>query len=173
LEKEQHGALRNRSVDRDGGEGNPAAGDRIGPKRSWCFLELGFLAVANQLLMWMMRHRPKKCLTRTAAGRARSLAGGGSSLEWRESAQPALCDITGEGRLQENAARVTCRGIFLLTTAVRQLRHAKHAAQDSYQDGPSFAELSRKILVVRIESREGFTGTWCTTSGIAGDLGYA
>ena len=40
-----------------------------------------------------------------------------------------------------------------MPTAVGQLRLAQHAAQDSYQDGPSFAELSRDVLVVRVGNK--------------------
>jgi hypothetical protein len=66
---------------------------------------------------------------------------------------------------------VMCCGIFLFDYCSRQLRREQHAAQGSYQFGLSFAELSRKVLVVGVGTREDITGTWCTTSCIAGDLG--
>jgi hypothetical protein len=92
-------------------------------------------------------------------------------LEWRESAHPALCDITREGCYKESVRCVTWRGTFKFDNCSRQLRREQHAAQGSYQYGLSFAELSRKVLVVGVGTREDITGTWCTTSCIAGDLG--
>jgi hypothetical protein len=122
--------------------------------------------------MWMKKPRPKIMPPENVGGQKQDhFAGGGARLEWCGSARPALCDITGEGGLQENVPRVTCCGIFLFDYCSRQLRREQHAAQGSYQFGLSFAELSRKVLVVRVGTREDITGTWCTTSCIAGDLG--
>ena len=46
-------------------------------------------------------------------GKQNHLSGVGPRLELSESAQPARCEITGEGSLQESVSRVTRRGISL------------------------------------------------------------
>jgi hypothetical protein len=42
-----------------------------------------------------------------------------------------------------------------MPTAVGQLRLAQHAAQDSYQDGLSIAELPREVLLVVVGNKGG------------------
>jgi len=71
-------------------------------------------------------------------------------LRWESSgfARPAPCEVQEIG-----AHRGLCRArrvaeFSCLITADGQLRLAQHAAQDSYQEGLIFAELSREILVV-------------------------
>ena len=54
---------------------------------------------------------------------------------------------------------MTYCGIFLFGYCSRQLRREQHAAPGSYQLGLRFAELSRKVLVVGVGTREAITGT--------------
>jgi len=94
-----------------------------------------------------------------SAGRAKFLA------SWRIKA--GLARIRTARTVRYNRRRVPQENVHAwhaeessyLTTAVRQLHRSKHAAQGSYQYGLSFAELSRKVLVVRVGNREGITGT--------------
>jgi hypothetical protein len=96
---------------------------------------------------------------------------GGSRLESRESAQPALCEMIGEGRLQESVSRVTCRGIFLFDycSLAVTLRAARGTGLVSRRN--KFCRVVERSSCVRVGNREGFTGTWRPAGCTAVDLG--
>ena len=64
-------------------------------------------------------------------------------------------NIRKRGLAGKFVARDAPRNLPNMPTAVGQLRLAQHAAQDSYQDGLSFAELPREVLLVVVGNKGG------------------
>ena len=79
--------------------------------------------------MQMKRRKARTMPSKNIGGESKNhLSGGESRLESRESAQTALCEITGEGGLQKSVSRLMAVESPYLTTAVGQLRRAQLAA---------------------------------------------